>query len=99
MLFFNLFIVLQVALAVTDRVSLRQKASGERAFVDVHGREVFFHGVNAVVKGPPWVPETEIWDGEISLTDKDLDDLQSLGLNVIRLGEAIFRQLFCGSLM
>ena len=71
-----------------ERVSLKLKPTGERAFVDSFGRELFFHGVNAVVKGPPWIPETDVWDGEISLTDKDYDDLQSLGLNVIRLGES-----------
>mmetsp|Transcript_32558 Transcript_32558/g.54897 ORF Transcript_32558/g.54897 Transcript_32558/m.54897 type:complete len:600 (+) Transcript_32558:3-1802(+) len=68
------------------RVQLRQKPSGERTFVDEAGRELMFHGVNAIVKGPPWVPETNYWDGDISLGEKDMADLESLGLNVIRLG-------------
>jgi hypothetical protein len=91
---FTAIILLQVAALVqliagddSNRVSLKLKASGERAFVDTYGRELFFHGVNAVVKGPPWIPETDLWDGEISVSHKDLDDLASLGLNVIRLGK------------
>lgn len=91
---FTAIILLQVAALVqliagddSNRVSLKLKASGERAFVDMYGRELFFHGVNAVVKGPPWIPETDLWDGEISVSHKDLDDLASLGLNVIRLGK------------
>ena len=79
--------LVQLIAGDSNRVSLKLKASGERAFVDTYGRELFFHGVNAVVKGPPWIPETDVWDGKISLSDKDLDDLQSLGLNVIRLGK------------
>jgi len=78
--------ILQAVCGEAHRVSLKLKPTGERAFVDSAGRELFFHGVNAVVKGPPWIPETDIWDGEISLSDKDLDDLESLGLNIIRLG-------------
>ena len=88
-LFFSLCVSLVVALAVSGdskRISLKQKSSGERTFVDSEGREVIFHGVNAIVKGPPWIPSTDVWDGETSLSDKDLDDLKSLGLNVIRLG-------------
>lgn len=93
---FTFILLLHVASIVTyvfgkvGRVSLKQKSSGERAFVDSFGRELFFHGVNAVVKGPPWIPETDIWDGEISLSSKDLDDLESLGLNIIRLGKKFY---------
>lgn len=91
-LFFSLCVSLVVALAVSGdskRISLKQKSSGERTFVDSEGREVIFHGVNAIVKGPPWIPSTDVWDGETSLSDKDLDDLKSLGLNVIRLGTTL----------
>jgi hypothetical protein len=89
MRFFTLVLIpafFSICLGKSDRVGLKLKSTGERAFVDSFGRELFFHGVNAVVKGPPWVPETEFWDGEISLSSKDLDDVESLGLNVIRLG-------------
>ena len=33
-----------------------------RRFKDVHGRERYFHGVNVVVKGPPWHPSTGSFD-------------------------------------
>lgn len=52
--------------------------------VDVFGRERYFHGVNVVVKGPPWIPETTTFDPQWSFTEKDMDFLNSLGLNTIR---------------
>ena len=53
--------------------------------VDSLGREVFFHGTNVVVKSFPWHPETEGFsDGTFS--EQDMELLQSLGLNVVRLG-------------
>ena len=79
--------VVNVAFCQSAHITLKQKSTGERAFVDSFGREVLFHGVNVVVKGPPWIPEIDYWDGDISLSDKDLDDLESIGLNVIRLGK------------
>lgn len=45
-----------------------------------------FHGVNAVVKGPPWIPENSFFDKFISLTKEDYELLSDLGLNIIRLG-------------
>ncbi len=54
--------------------------------VDEKGREVYFHGVNVVVKGDPWIPETNHWDYHSSFSDKDMLELQDLGLNGIRLG-------------
>lgn len=53
--------------------------------VDSLGREMFFHGTNIVVKQFPWHPETEGFsDGTFS--EKDMQLLKSLGLNVVRLG-------------
>lgn len=52
--------------------------------VDVFGRERYFHGVNVVVKGPPWIPETESFDPRWSFSEKDMDVLNQLGLNAIR---------------
>lgn len=54
--------------------------------VDEHFREVFFHGVNVVVKGFPWIPVTDHFDPETSFSTKDMETLQMLGLNGIRLG-------------
>lgn len=82
-----LLTVINFAKVITEKITLKQLPDGSRRFVDSNNRERFFHGVNAVVKGPPWIPATDYWDGDISLNEKDLDDLQSLGMNVIRLGE------------
>jgi len=54
-------------------------------FVDVHGRERFFHGVNIVYKSAPYVPITS-HDGPLSFTENDARFLQQLGMNVVRLG-------------
>jgi hypothetical protein len=59
---------------------------GFRTFVDEEGRERIFHGVNAVVKGPPWIPTYGAFDVETSLGPDDFEILQDLGVNVIRLG-------------
>jgi endoglycosylceramidase len=61
-------------------------ARGVRTFVDAHGHERHFHGVNAVVKGPPWHPTVGAYDFETSLVDRDFELLQSAGVNVLRLG-------------
>jgi endoglycosylceramidase len=68
-------------------IKLKQKETGERVFIETtHGREVFLHGVNAIVKGFPYVPSTNEFDIDISLTTKDHETLKDLGVNVYRLG-------------
>jgi endoglycosylceramidase len=68
-------------------IKLKQRATGERVFVEATtGREVFFHGVNAIVKGAPYIPETEYFDIDISLSREDHEALADLGVNVYRLG-------------
>ena len=52
--------------------------------VDGWGRERYFHGVNVVVKGPPWLPRTDVFDPRWSFVEKDMQTLQDLGLNAIR---------------
>ena len=59
---------------------------GVRPFVDADGYERHFHGVNAVVKGPPWHPTTGEFDFETSLVAGDFELLQAAGVSVIRLG-------------
>ena len=68
------------------RITLKQSAKGARRFVDAYGRERFFHGVNAVTKGPPWIPVTDSFSIDISMHDNDFQLMQKLGLNVVRLG-------------
>ncbi|XP_057303553.1 endoglycoceramidase-like isoform X2 [Hydractinia symbiolongicarpus] len=53
--------------------------------VDSLGRERFFHGTNVVVKHPPFHPETTGF-GPTTFSEKDMQILQELGLNSIRLG-------------
>ena len=55
-----------------------------RRIIDAEGKERYFHGVNVVVKGPPWIPEATTFDPRQSFVDKDMLTLQELGLNAIR---------------
>lgn len=87
----NIVLVVVAAICVLSQgqvlpVSLRQKSTLERTFVDADGREVFMHGVNAVVKGPPWYPKIDEFDPLTSLNEQDFQILASVGMNVIRLG-------------
>eukprot|EP00285_Hemiselmis_virescens_P014172 CAMPEP_0173380962 /NCGR_PEP_ID=MMETSP1356-20130122/3497_1 /TAXON_ID=77927 ORGANISM="Hemiselmis virescens, Strain PCC157" /NCGR_SAMPLE_ID=MMETSP1356 /ASSEMBLY_ACC=CAM_ASM_000847 /LENGTH=397 /DNA_ID=CAMNT_0014334687 /DNA_START=1 /DNA_END=1190 /DNA_ORIENTATION=- len=61
-------------------------SKGFRTFTDEEGRERVFHGVNAVVKGPPWLPTSGAFNLNTSLGADDFSFLQDLGVNVIRLG-------------
>ena len=53
---------------------------------DKYGRDVIFHGVNAVYKMPPYIPSTDTFDAQESLTKKDMQDLKDWGMNLVRLG-------------
>ena len=52
--------------------------------VDGYGREKYFHGVNVVVKGPPWIPRQDEFDPHWSFVKADMELLQAWGLNAIR---------------
>ena len=54
--------------------------------VDGLGRERNFHGVNVVVKGPPWLPLMDAFDPEWSYVEKDMQTLQDMGMNAVRYG-------------
>ena len=54
--------------------------------VDDAGRERFFHGVNVVVKGQPYVPIVDHFDTVMSYSEEDASTLEMLGFNIIRLG-------------
>ena len=56
---------------------------------------MIFHGVNSVYKVDPYIPLTETWDSQLSLSEKDIQDLHDWGFNLMRLGvmwEAVERQ-------
>jgi endoglycosylceramidase len=51
--------------------------------IDDYGRVRLFHGVNAVAKAYPWIPNY----GHTDLTnDTILNDFQDWGFNAVRLG-------------
>lgn len=52
--------------------------------VDRYGRERYFHGINVVVKGPPWIPNTQKFSSDWSFTDEDMQLLKELGANAVR---------------
>ena len=52
--------------------------------VDGDNRERYFHGVNVVVKGPPWIPRQDKFDPYWSFVEEDMQLLQEWGLNAIR---------------
>eukprot|EP01006_Ploeotia_vitrea_P017907 TRINITY_DN49147_c0_g1_i1.p1 TRINITY_DN49147_c0_g1~~TRINITY_DN49147_c0_g1_i1.p1 ORF type:complete len:506 (-),score=47.68 TRINITY_DN49147_c0_g1_i1:40-1557(-) len=53
---------------------------------DTQGRERYFHGVNVVYKSPPYHPLLTHFHPNLSFVAEDGKLLQSLGVNVIRLG-------------
>ena len=54
--------------------------------IDESRRSVIFHGVNVVYKVDPYIPDRDNFDSQLSLTDKELDDLVKWGFNFVRLG-------------
>jgi len=48
--------------------------------------EITPRGVSLAVKGPPWLPMSDSFDREVSLSTYDLEQLASAGVNMIRLG-------------
>ena len=58
-----------------------------KAFIRLDdGRYSIFHGVNVVVKLPPYIPDTENFDPYFSFTNEDIMILKRLGINLVRLG-------------
>ena len=57
-----------------------------RTIVDQHNRQVILHGVNVVPKVAPYIPITDKFDPQLSLNQKDMEDLAAWGMNFIRLG-------------
>ncbi|KAJ7534126.1 hypothetical protein O6H91_13G080900 [Diphasiastrum complanatum] len=53
--------------------------------VDKYGRERLFHGLNVVMKGPPWHPHTDAFDPRNSFCEGDIKLMRKWGMNVVRL--------------
>ena len=47
---------------------------------------VLLHGVNVVYKVPPYIPDTQSFDSQKSLTAEDIANLKKWGFNFVRLG-------------
>ena len=60
--------------------------STKNFLLDNEGRPMILHGVNVVVKLPPYIPNTEKFDPAMSFSDEDISILKKLGINFIRLG-------------
>lgn len=58
----------------------------DRVIRDKDHRHVLFHGVNVVYKVAPYIPESDVFDSQSSMTDKDIQDLKDWGFNFVRLG-------------
>lgn len=74
----SLFLVLGNALISID--------NNNRLIKDEYGRHTIFHGVNVVYKIPPYIPDVDKFEAQDSLSEKDIDDLVSWGMNFVRLG-------------
>jgi endoglycosylceramidase len=57
-----------------------------RTIRDSHGRVRIFHGQNVVVKLPNYLPTTDAFNFEYSMTAEDFTYLKSWGTKIIRLG-------------
>lgn len=57
-----------------------------RHFKDENNRTMIYHGVNVVVKLPPYLPITDKFDPFISLSKEDIILMKKFGFNLVRLG-------------
>lgn len=57
-----------------------------RLMEDSLGRSIIFHGVNVVYKVDPYIPSSDAFDPQLSLTDDDIANLFDWGFNFVRLG-------------
>lgn len=81
-LFFN-----AVLICVFFQACINIKIDKEtRNFVDEFGRKIIFHGVNVVVKLPPYIPSLEGFDPFNSMSEEDVKIMKHYGFNLVRLG-------------
>ncbi|KAJ7562691.1 hypothetical protein O6H91_03G080600 [Diphasiastrum complanatum] len=79
----SLLVIESTAAALVDGNFEVNTATGR--IQDGYGRERLFHGLNVVVKGPPWHPGLEVFDHQFSFCDRDVELIKSWGMNVVRL--------------
>jgi len=79
-------IILLLSLAMPTLSSNYKINPNTKSFVDQYNRTVIFHGVNAIYKLPPYYPPLLTgFDPNLSLSEIDFQNLNSWGLNFIRL--------------
>lgn len=73
------------------------KVNPDNGFIqDEFGRVRLFHGMNAAVKLPPYLPTSESFDPLNSMSQQDIDYMTEWGFNFVRLGtiwEAVEKQV------
>lgn len=74
------------AVGALEAITLQRRPDTPHVFVDGLGRERILRGTNAVVKGPPWHPDSRSFSSDISMSAEDFVWLRKLGLNLVRLG-------------
>jgi endoglycosylceramidase len=79
LLFF--LVLLKLSLARIFRIDKSTKH-----FVDDKKRVNIFHGVNVVVKLPPFMPIVDKFDPFYSLSDEDIKYFKKFGFNLVRMG-------------
>ena len=57
-----------------------------RTFRDNKNRVRMFHGMNVVVKVPPYLPTTGHFDYKMSLNKTDIVQMKNWGIRLVRLG-------------
>ncbi|EAR97960.1 glycosyl hydrolase family cellulase (macronuclear) [Tetrahymena thermophila SB210] len=83
----NIFVLHILLMCALVSVSGILKVNTEtHQIIDQNGRERIFHGVNAVQKSFPYIPNTDVFDPCSSLSEQDFKNMKEWGLNAIRLG-------------
>eukprot|EP01084_Bolivina_argentea_P286859 492156_1 len=78
------FLAFQAFCCTTQEIE-KYRVSNNR-ILDLYGRECYFHGLNVVYKSPPYLPIQDHFDANLSFSIEDMELLNSLGQNAIRLG-------------
>jgi endoglycosylceramidase len=81
-----------LSLVANSQLTVNTKS---RMIEDEYKRTVILHGVNVVYKQDPYIPSSNSFDPQLSLTDAEITQLKEWGFNFVRLGvmwEAVERR-------
>ena len=82
--YFLFFTFLSTTFLLQSLSNVIRVDSSSTRFIDEYGRERIFHGINAVYKGPPYLP---VAPGAVWVIDQSvLTQFKALGVNVLRVG-------------